>query len=84
MHYLPRNHAPTLLIDGHDDYIIPVETNQKPPFRLLSSRPQDKRYVILDSGHAAANFQDVIKEVLPWLDHYLGPVQRGQVSEHRN
>lgn len=65
VHYLPRNHVPTLLIDGHDDYIIPVETNQKPLFRLLCTWPQDKRYVIFDSGHAPANFEDVIKEVLP-------------------
>ena len=75
VHYLPRNHVPTLLIAGHDDYIVPVETNQKPLFRLLGTPPQDKRYVILDSGHGPANFQDVIKEVNPWLDRYLGPVQ---------
>ena len=72
------------MITGHDDYIVPMETNQKPLMRLLSTAPEDKRHVILDSGQAPVNFQGVIKEVNPWLDHYLGPVQRGQVSEHRN
>jgi dienelactone hydrolase len=48
VHYLPRNHLPTLLIAGHDDYIVPVETNQKPLMRLLGTAPQDKRHVILD------------------------------------
>ena len=76
VHYLPRNHVPTLLIAGRDDYIVPVETNQKPLFRLLGTAPQDKRYVLLDCGHAPYPFQDVIKEVVPWLDRYLGPVQR--------
>jgi pimeloyl-ACP methyl ester carboxylesterase len=75
VHYLPRNHIPTLLIAGHDDYIAPVETNQKPLIRLLGTAPKDKRHVILDCGHNMSNFQDVIKEVVPWLDRYLGPVQ---------
>jgi hypothetical protein len=75
VHYLPRNHVPTLLIGGHDDYVVPVETNQKPLLRLLGTPPQDKRHVILDCGHTPSNFQDVIKEIVPWLDRYLGPVQ---------
>jgi eukaryotic-like serine/threonine-protein kinase len=75
VHYLPRNHIPTLLIAGHDDYIVPVETNQKPLMRLLGTAPKDKRHVILDCGHSLTNFHDVIKEVVPWLDRYLGPVQ---------
>ena len=75
VHYLPRNHVPTLLIAGRDDYIVPVETHQKPLFRLLGTAEQDKRHVILDCGHAPWPFQDVIKEVVPWLDRYLGPVQ---------
>jgi len=76
VHYLPRNHLPTLLIAGHDDYIVPVETNQKPLMRLLSTAPEDKRHVILDAGHDPTNFQDVIKEVVPWLNRYLGVVQQ--------
>jgi hypothetical protein len=57
VHYLPRNHIPTLLIGGRDDYIVPVETNQKPFMRLLGTAPQDKRYVMLDCGHNPTNFQ---------------------------
>jgi dienelactone hydrolase len=75
VHYLPRNHVPTLLIAGHDDYVVPVETNQKPLLRLLGTAPQDKRHVILDAGHVLVNLHDVNKEVVPWLDRYLGPVQ---------
>jgi alpha-beta hydrolase superfamily lysophospholipase len=75
VHYLPRNHVPTLLIGGHDDYIVPVDTHQKPFMRLLAVTPEDKRHVILDCGHALSPWSDVIKEAVPWLDRYLGPVQ---------
>jgi dipeptidyl aminopeptidase/acylaminoacyl peptidase len=75
VNYLPRNHIPTLVISGHDDYIVPVETHQKPLLRLLAAAPQDKRHVILDCGHSLSPWPDVIKEVVPWLDRYLGPVQ---------
>lgn len=75
VHYLPRNHVPTLLVAGRDDYIVPVETHQKPLMRLLGTVAEDKRHVILDCGHAPSPFSDVVKEVVPWLDRYLGPVQ---------
>ena len=75
VHYLPRNHVPTLLIAGRDDYIVPVETNQKPLMRLLATPSQDKRHVILDCGHSPSPFESVIKVVVPWLDRYLGTVQ---------
>jgi pimeloyl-ACP methyl ester carboxylesterase len=74
VHYLPRNRIPTLLIAGRDDYIVPVETNQRPLIRLLGTAPRDKHHVILDAGHGV-DLQDVIREVVPWLDRYLGRVQ---------
>jgi dipeptidyl aminopeptidase/acylaminoacyl peptidase len=84
VHYLPRNHVPTLLIAGRDDYVVPVETNQEPLFRLLGTAPNDKRHVILDCGHAPSPFRAVIEQATSWLDRYLGPVQPGatQVSKH--
>ncbi len=77
VYYLPHNHVPTLLIAGRDDYIVPVETSQKPLMRLLGTRPEDKRHVILECGHAPSPVQDVIRQVVPWLDRYLGPVRTG-------
>jgi len=76
VHYLPRSHIPTLLIGGHDDYIVPVDTNQKPLMRLLGTMPQDTRHVILNSGHSFTE-PDLVREITPWLDRYLGPVQTG-------
>jgi hypothetical protein len=74
VHYLPRDKTPILLIAGRTDYVLPVETHQEPIIRLSAAAPQDKRHVILNSGHEPSPFQDVIKEVIPWLDRYLGPV----------
>jgi hypothetical protein len=75
VNFLPRNHTPTLLIGGKDDFIVTVEKNQKPFFNLLGTAPKDKRYVQLNSGHMPAPFSDVVKEATSWLDHYLGPVE---------
>ena len=74
VYYLPHNRTPVLLIAGRTDYLCPVESHQKPLIRLSAASPQDKRHVILNSGHDLSPFQDVIKEVIPWLDRYLGPV----------
>ena len=54
---------------------IRAPLSESPSASLLGTAEQDKRHVILDCGHAPWPFQDVIKEVVPWLDRYLGPVQ---------
>ena len=62
--------------NGRDDFRFPLETSQLPLFRLLGTPEKDKRHVVLDGGHlAVAGRPDVMKEILDWLDHYLGPVQ---------
>jgi eukaryotic-like serine/threonine-protein kinase len=75
VHYLTRSHIPTLLASGRDDYIVPFESHQKPLLQLLGVAPQDKRHVLFDCGHTPCDFQVVIKEVVRWLDRYLGPIQ---------
>jgi len=35
--------------------------------------PADKRHAIFDGGHAVP-IADVAREMLPWLDRYLGRV----------
>ena len=45
-------------------------------FRLLGTAEKDKRHVVRDGGHLLpAGRPDVMKEILDWLDRYLGPVQ---------
>ena len=63
------------MINGRYDFIFPLETSQRPLFRLLGAPEKDKRHAIIAGGHATP-MNDVIKETLNWLDRYLGPVQR--------
>jgi tRNA A-37 threonylcarbamoyl transferase component Bud32/dienelactone hydrolase len=71
--YAPRVTTPVLMINGRSDYGLPVETAQKPMFDLLAAAPEDKRHVILDGGHVPYDWNQVYRETLLWLDHYLGP-----------
>jgi hypothetical protein len=34
----------------------------------------NKRHVSFEAGHAGYPMHDLVKEVLDWLDRYLGPV----------
>jgi len=38
---------------------------------------QAKRHVVFDSGHGNFPRSELIREVLGWLDKYLGPVKSG-------
>ena len=46
--------------------------------RLLGTPPDHKRHVVLTGGHYIIGQQrsQVVREVLDWLDRYLGPVDR--------
>jgi eukaryotic-like serine/threonine-protein kinase len=74
INFAPHVKIPVLMVDGRYDFHHPVETCQEPLFNLLGSSPQDKRHVLLESGHAPP-LLPTTKETLDWLDHYLGPVK---------
>jgi formylglycine-generating enzyme required for sulfatase activity/dienelactone hydrolase len=75
--FLPRVRIPVLMLNGRYDYTFPLETSQAPFFRWLGTPEQDKRHVVDDSAHdVMVNRTAVVKEVLAWLDQYLGPVAR--------
>jgi len=76
-HFAPRAKIPVLMLNGRHDFRFPLETAQLPLFRLLGAPAQNKRHVLFDSGHAPPRMQEVIKEVLDWLDRHLGPVATG-------
>ena len=70
--FVPRIRVPTLLINGNRDFSYPLETSQKPLFRLLGTR--EKHLASFDGGHIAVRVHGVISVLLDWLDKYLGPV----------
>jgi cephalosporin-C deacetylase-like acetyl esterase len=74
VNFAPRVKIPVLMVNGRYDYVLPLETSQEPLFRLFGTTPADKRHVVLESGHGLPPVP-FFKEVLDWLDHYLGPVK---------
>jgi hypothetical protein len=73
LNYAPRVRMPTLMLNGRYDYDTPFETSQRPLFDLLGPPPEHKRHAVLEFGHALV-IEAVAREILPWLDRYLGPV----------
>jgi dienelactone hydrolase len=77
VNFLPRVRVPVLMLNGRYDYTFPLERSQGPFFRWLGTPEKDKRHVLYDAAHdVMVNRTEVVKEVLAWLDHYLGPVAR--------
>jgi eukaryotic-like serine/threonine-protein kinase len=75
--FLPRVRIPVLMLNGRYDYTFPLDSSQKPYFRWLGTPEKDKRHVVYDAAHdVMVNRTEVVKEVLSWLDQYLGPVAR--------
>jgi eukaryotic-like serine/threonine-protein kinase len=74
INFLPRVTAPVLMLNGRYDHFFPVESSQKPFFRLLGTPEADKKYVLYEGGHNVPR-EKLIGETLGWLDRYLGAVK---------
>lgn len=74
INFAPRTTVPVLMVNGRDDFFFPFETSQRELFRLLGTRDEDKKHFVVEGGHIPPAWQDVVREVLDWLDVYLGPV----------
>ena len=74
--FAPRIRKPVLMINGRYDFVFPLEAAQRPLFQLLGTPAADKRHVVLETPHdVSAARPELIKDVLAWLDKYLGAVQ---------
>jgi dienelactone hydrolase len=70
--FVPRLKAPTLMISGKFDWVF---MGKDAMFRMLGTPPADKKAVMLDTAHDVAERRDeMAREVLAWLDKYLGKV----------
>ena len=75
--FASRVRTPVLMVNGRHDFTFPVEVSQKQLFRWLGTPPEHKRHVILETAHSLwPQRSEVIREVLNWLDKYLGPVRK--------
>ena len=75
INFAPRVKTPVILLGGSQDFVVPVETSQKFLFRLLGTPEKDKRHFIFEGGHVPLRIEPLIKEILDWLDKYLGQVR---------
>jgi dienelactone hydrolase len=70
--FAPHLKAPTLLIAGKFDWIF---LGKDSLLRLLGAPAADKKAVMFDTGHDVSEQRaDLIREVVDWLDKYLGKV----------
>jgi dienelactone hydrolase len=74
LNFAPRVKVPTLLVDGRYDWFFPLETSQNVMFRFLGTPEKDKRHAVLEGGHIPS-YEQMVKEILDWLDKYQGPVK---------
>jgi dienelactone hydrolase len=75
VYFAPAMKAPFLLINGRFDHWNPPAVRD-PVVRYFGARPEDKRHIVLNTSHFAISDKDnLIREVLGWLDKYLGKVQ---------
>jgi serine/threonine protein kinase/class 3 adenylate cyclase/formylglycine-generating enzyme required for sulfatase activity/dienelactone hydrolase len=68
-----RTRIPVLMLNGRYDFVIPIETSQRPFFEMLATPDEDKRHVVYEAGHFAFPLGEAIRENVAWLDRYLGP-----------
>jgi hypothetical protein len=61
------------MIQGRWDAVRPLQTHTGPMFERLGTPDAHKRLALVDGGHVLP-LNPVIREVLDWLDRYLGPV----------
>jgi len=76
--FAPRVKVPTLMVNGREDFAFPLETSQRPLFRLLGA--PHKHHAIFEGGHIPLLLHSMIKEILDWLDRYLGPVKMASIK----
>ncbi len=75
VNYVPRIEMPTLMLNGRYDNLFSLDERVRPMFDLLGTPDEHKRLILYDTDHIPPR-TEFIKEILAWLDEYLGPVGR--------
>ena len=74
INYATRVKTPTLMLSGKYDTIFPYETSIKPMFDLLGTPDEHKKLKLYETDHIPPR-NEFIREILAWLDRYLGPIK---------
>jgi eukaryotic-like serine/threonine-protein kinase len=73
--FAPRVRVPVLFVNGREDFMTPLEAQQR-FVELIGTPPAQKKYVVLEGGHVPSNMQGLMRETLAWLDEHFGPVRQ--------
>ena len=76
VNFVTRVKQPVPMVNGREDFDLPYESAQVPMFKMLGTADADKRHVVFEGGHIPPRPNEVFKEILDWLDRYMGPVAR--------
>lgn len=82
LNYAPRVRIPTLMLNARYDFDNPVDQAQRPLVELLGSAAEHKQHTVVESGHSIP-IEDGAREILPWLDRYLGPPEEASTVTAR-
>jgi eukaryotic-like serine/threonine-protein kinase len=75
VNFAPRIKQPVLMVNGRYDFTFSPDRSQMPLFRMLGTPEAEKRQVVFDTPHdISQNKEGLSREVLAWLDKYLGRV----------
>jgi len=72
INYVSRVRIPTLMLNGM--YDRGIDERIRPAFDLLGTPPEHKRLILYETDHIPPR-AEYIKEILAWLDKYLGSVR---------
>ena len=71
INFLSRIEVPSIMLNGRYESQIRFE----PMYDLIGTDEKNKKLVLFESHHIPPH-NELVKEVLAWLDQYLGPVAR--------
>ena len=63
------------MINSRNDSFLPLEASQRPLFRLLGTPEKDKLHLVYDVPKHGVPPEVFKKDMLSWLDQYLGKVR---------
>jgi len=75
VNFAPYVTVPTLMVGGKNDPQAPVETYQRPILEMFGTPPEDRKLYVFDGAHAPTDWNATAREIVAWLDRYLGPIQ---------
>jgi formylglycine-generating enzyme required for sulfatase activity/dienelactone hydrolase len=75
--FAERVTIPILMVNGTEDVAAPLKTSAEPMYELLGTDDQHKKLKLYPGGHGLFGLfnKQICKDVLDWLDLYLGPVE---------